>query len=96
MSWKRSNVFHACIHTHIHVYIHTYMHTYTHTCIHTHIHARVQGIVELHDAGIVFLDLKPSNLFFDQHDYLVIGDFGLAKVLFVYESRTNPTSAFCV
>ncbi|MDC3379237.1 protein kinase [Planctomycetota bacterium] len=35
----------------------------------------------LHGQGLVHRDIKPGNLFYDEHDNLVVGDFGLAKQL---------------
>ena len=39
-----------------------------------------QTLRELHDKGIAHRDLKPHNIFIDEHDCAVVGDFGIAKV----------------
>ena len=38
-----------------------------------------QTLRELHDKGIAHRDLKPDNIFIDEHDCAVVGDFGIAK-----------------
>jgi serine/threonine protein kinase len=41
----------------------------------------LDGLVYLHDRGVVHRDLKPSNLLIRTSDRVVIGDLGLAKLL---------------
>lgn len=38
----------------------------------------VEGLVHVHESGVVHRDLKPENIFLDAHDTPKIGDFGLA------------------
>lgn len=45
----------------------------------------------LHDHNIVYRDLKPENVFIDQHGYPKLGDFGFAKVL----NASRRTFTFC-
>lgn len=40
-----------------------------------------KGIHELHSLGILVLNLKPTNLLFDEHDHLILGDFGIPYLL---------------
>lgn len=40
-----------------------------------------KGILELHSIGILVLNLKPSNLLFDDHDQVILGDFGIPYLL---------------
>ncbi|KAK4746227.1 hypothetical protein SAY87_012539 [Trapa incisa] len=40
-----------------------------------------RGVVELHAAGIVCMNLKPSNLLLDESGHALVADFGLASVL---------------
>ena len=37
------------------------------------------GLRELHAVGVVHRDIKPSNILLDEHDRLVLVDFGLAR-----------------
>jgi hypothetical protein len=41
----------------------------------------ILGVGALHEAGLLHLDLKPSNVLVDRHGRLVILDFGLAREL---------------
>ncbi|XP_059627247.1 eIF-2-alpha kinase GCN2-like [Cornus florida] len=41
----------------------------------------VDGLVEVHAAGIVHRDLSPANILLDEHDDIRISDFGLAKLV---------------
>ena len=38
----------------------------------------VDGIHHIHAAGMIHRDLKPVNIFLDNHNHVKIGDFGLA------------------
>ena len=42
----------------------------------------VDGLVHIHERGLVHRDLKPSNLFISAEGVVKIGDFGLAKVFY--------------
>lgn len=38
-----------------------------------------QGLVELHEQGVIMQDLKPSNVLIDDLDHAVLADFGMAS-----------------
>ena len=38
-----------------------------------------QTLREMHDKGIAHRDFKPDNIFIDEHDSVIVGDFGIAK-----------------
>ncbi|XP_027922382.1 E3 ubiquitin-protein ligase KEG [Vigna unguiculata] len=40
-----------------------------------------RGVVELHAAGVVCMNLKPSNLLLDANGHAVVSDYGLATIL---------------
>uniref|UniRef100_A0A2P2J555 LRR-RLK n=1 Tax=Rhizophora mucronata TaxID=61149 RepID=A0A2P2J555_RHIMU len=40
-----------------------------------------KGVIELHSIGSFILNLKPSNFLLDEHDRLVLGDFGIPYLL---------------
>ncbi len=40
-----------------------------------------QALAELHEANIVSLDVKPSNLLLDKYNNLVVADFGISYVM---------------
>lgn len=43
--------------------------------------ALAKGILELHSIGLPVLNLKPFNVLLNDHDQLVIGDFGIPYLL---------------
>ncbi|XP_023761745.1 E3 ubiquitin-protein ligase KEG [Lactuca sativa] len=40
-----------------------------------------KGIHEVHSLGILVLNIKPTNLLLDEHDQVVLGDFGIPYLL---------------
>jgi len=40
-----------------------------------------RGIAELHAAGVVCMNIKPSNLLLDSNGHAVVSDYGLAAIL---------------
>ena len=48
-----------------------------------------QGLRFIHDAGVIHLDLKPSNILVTGEGRLKIGDFGMATFLGRFEKVTG-------
>ena len=47
------------------------------------------GLKEIHKSNIIHRDLKPENIFIDENNKILIGDFGISKIL-----ETNRKYAF--
>jgi mitosis inhibitor protein kinase SWE1 len=41
---------------------------------------KFQGLRFIHDAGVIHLDLKPSNVFLTREGRFKVGDFGMASL----------------
>ena len=52
----------------------------------------VEGVATLHGKGLVHRDIKPDNIFVDENEQLVLGDFGL--VFFLDGDRTRLTDTY--
>ena len=52
----------------------------------------VEGVDTLHKKGLVHRDIKPDNIFVDESEQLVLGDFGL--VFFMDGDRTRLSGTF--
>lgn len=40
-----------------------------------------KGVLELHSIGVLVLNLKPSNFLLNEHDQVILGDFGIPYLL---------------
>ncbi|KAK9281305.1 hypothetical protein L1049_004203 [Liquidambar formosana] len=40
-----------------------------------------KGVLELHSIGVLVLNLKPSNFLLNEHDHVILGDFGIPYLL---------------
>lgn len=54
-------------------------------------HSLFRTLRQLHESGIVVLDIKPPNILADAHDELVLADFGIAEVVRT-QTRIMPSS----
>jgi serine/threonine protein kinase len=46
----------------------------------------------LHDSKIIYRDLKPENILLNKDGYIMLADFGLAKIV---ADATNEPNSFC-
>jgi serum/glucocorticoid-regulated kinase 2 len=50
------------------------------------------AIGHLHKKNILYRDLKPENVLFNEDGYLLLADFGLAKMI---KSKKDLTNSYC-
>jgi serine/threonine protein kinase len=46
----------------------------------------LECLIRLHSLGFAHLDVKSENIFLDENDHVVLGDFGLSSPIFVYST----------
>lgn len=49
----------------------------------------MDGLFYLHSKGIIYADLKPSNILFNEYGVLKLCDFGLARLITDSQSEEN-------
>ena len=53
----------------------------------------VEGLSYLHSLGVIFCDLKPSNIMMNEYNNVKFSDFGLAKRIEDLSNITVKTDA---
>ncbi|XP_064621826.1 eIF-2-alpha kinase GCN2-like isoform X2 [Lineus longissimus] len=48
----------------------------------------IEGLIHIHEQGMIHRDLKPVNIFLDSNDHVKIGDFGLATTDIIAKQNT--------